>query len=143
MTYTLFLPVNTEAACVTGIKMANYPEFIADIRFEKHEQWINCKADADGENILILSGRKIKLVHSPRQRVCPVTLKQDRLLRSEFNFSEADACISKNPKDVQIEFGNHPAGLKLKELYAGKVLQYQHYASGKAILSMVSESFTI
>jgi len=143
MIYTLFLPVTTKAACETGIKMANYPEFLADIRFENLEQWINCNADADGENILKLSGRKIKLVHTPRQQVCPVTLKQDHLLRSEFNFSEADAGISKNPKDVQIEFGNHPVGLKLKELCTGKVLQYQNYPSGKAILSMVSESYPI
>lgn len=143
MIYTLFLPVTTKAACVTGIEMANYPEFLADIRFENHEQWITCKADADGENILKLSGRKLKLINLPRQRVCPVTLNQDRLLRSEFNFSEANARISKNPKDVQVEFGNHPVGLKLKELGTGKVLQYQYYLSGQAILSMVNESYPV
>ena len=45
--------------------------------------------------------------------------------------------------EVQVEFGNHPVGLKLMELGTGKVIQYQHYLSGRAILSMVSESYPI
>jgi len=143
MIYTLFLPVTTQEACATGIEMANYPEFPADIRFERHDRWITCIADAEGENILKLSGRKINLVPAPRQRVCPVTLKHNSLLRSEFNFSEAVAGVSKNPKDVHLEFGNHRIGLVLRELCTGKVLQYQYYPSGKAILSMVSESYPV
>jgi hypothetical protein len=143
MIYTLYLPVTTEISRVAGVNMANYPEFLADIGFEKREQWIDCKVDFEGKNILRLSGREINICHNPRQCVCPVTLKDNRLLRSEFNFSESDAGVSKKQSDVLLEFGDHPIGLQMKELYLGKVLQYQYYPSGQAILSMVTESYPV
>jgi hypothetical protein len=141
--YTLHLPVTTELARVSGIEMANYPEFLADICFSKEENWINCKADLDGNNILSLSGKNIPIKPFPRQRVYPVTLYNDQLLRSEFNFSEADVGVSKKQSDVKLEFGSHPIGQKLRDIYSGKVLQYQYYPSGQAILSSPTESYTI
>jgi hypothetical protein len=141
--YTLHLPVTTELARVSGIEMANYPEFLAEIRFSKEENWINCKADSDGKNILSLSGKNLPVKPFPRQRVFPVTQKNDQLLRSEFNFSDAAAGVSKKQSDVKLEFGNHPIGQRLKDLYAGKVLQYQYYPSGQAILSSPTESYAI
>jgi hypothetical protein len=141
--YTLYLPVTTELACVSGIEMANYPEFLADISFSKEESWINCKADLDGKNILSLSCKIIPVKPFPRQRVFPVTQKSNQLLRSEFNFSDAEAGVSKKQSDVKLEFGDHPIGQKLKDLYVGKILQYQYYPSGQAILSSPIESYTI
>lgn len=141
MIYTLYLPVTTELARVTGIEVANYPEFLAEIHFVEEDNWINCNVDSDGKNILKLSGRKISLKKYPRQRICPITVKDNRLLRSEFNFSESDVGNSKKPSDVHLEFGNHPIGLQLKDLSLNKVLQYQYYPSGQAILSMANESY--
>lgn len=143
MIYTLYLAVTTEISCVAGVNIANYPEFLADISFENGDQWTYCKVDLEGKNILRLSGRKINLYHYPRQRVCPITQKDNRLLRSEFNFSESDVGVSKKLSDVRLDFGDHPIGLKIKELNLGKVLQYQYYPSGQAILSMVTESYPI
>jgi hypothetical protein len=141
MIYTFSLPVTTEIARVAGIEIANYPEFLSDIKFTEEDNWINCTVDSDGENILRLSVRKIKLNKYPRQNICPVTVKDNRLLRSEFNFSESNLGISKKQSDVQIEFGNHQLGLKLKDLSLKRVLQYQYYPSGQAILSMTNESY--
>ncbi len=143
MIFMLYLPVTTEIARVTGLKMANYPEFLADILFNSGNQWTSCKVDAEGKNILTLSGRKLSLKPSLRERVYPITLQQDRLLRSEFNFSECESGISKKQSDVQLEFGNHPIGLKLKELNLGRVLAYQYWPLRQATLSMVCESFPI
>jgi hypothetical protein len=143
MIYTLYLPVTTEISRATGVNIANYPEFLAEISFEEDDQWTRCNVDLEGKNILRLSGRKINLNHYPRQRVCPVTLKDNRLLRSEFNFSESDVGISKKQSDFRLEFGDHPIGLKIKELNSGKVLQYQYYPSGQAILSTVCESYSV
>jgi len=139
----MHLPVTTELACLCGIEMANYPEFLADIRFSKEENWISCKADFDGKNILSLSGKNIPVRPFPRQRVFPVTRKDDQLLRSEFNFNNAEVGVSKKQFDVKLEFGDHPIGQKLKDIYAGRVLQYQYYPSGQAILSSPTESYTI
>lgn len=143
MIYTLYLPVTTEIARITGIEVANYPEFLAEINFEEDDKWINCKVKSDGKDILKLSGRKISLNKYPRQHVCPVTVKDNHLLRSEFNFSESYAGYSKKQSDVHLEFGNHPIGLKLKDLTLNKILQYQYYPSGQAILSMVNESYQL
>ncbi len=143
MIYTLYLPVTTEIARLTGIEVANYPEFLAEIQFVEEDNRINCRVDSDGKNILKMSGRKISLKKYPRQRVCPVTVKDNRLLRSEFNFSESNIGNSKKSSDVHLEFGNHAIGLQLKDLSLNKVLQYQYYPSGQAILSMANESFPL
>lgn len=141
--YTLYLPVTTARARNSGIEMANYPEFLADINFSKDNNWINCIADSEGQNILSLSGRDIPVKLSPRQRVFPVTQKNDQLLQSEFNFSETMVGVSKKQSDVKLEFGDHSIGQKIKNLYSGKVLQYQYYPSGQAILSTPIESFSV
>jgi hypothetical protein len=142
--YLACLPaVNTEIARFTGIELANYPGFLAEINFDEDENWINCVVNADGANILKLSGRKINLKKSPRQYFCPVTVKDNRLLRSEFNYSESDTGVSKKSSDVSLQFGDHPMGLKIKELNLGKVLQYQYSPSGQAILTTVTESYSV
>ncbi len=141
--YTLHLAVTTERSRDSGIEMANYPEFIADITFEEENNWIKCKADSEGQNILTLSGRDIPVKPFPRQRVYSVTRKNDQLLRSEFNFSETMAGVSKKQSDVRLQFGDHPIGRKIKDLYSGKVLQYQYYPSGQAILTTPLESFSV
>jgi hypothetical protein len=139
--YTLHLPVTTEHSRVSGIEMANYPEFLSDIHFSKENNWITCKAGSEGQNILNLSCRVIPVKPFPRQRVFTVTQKDDRLLRSEFNFSDSVAGVSKKQSDVKLEFGYHPVGQKIKDLFSGKVLQYQYYPSGQAILSPPLESY--
>lgn len=143
MIYLLYLPVTTEMARDTGVAVANFPESLADISFKSDDQWVNCKADAEGKNILRLSARKLDLGPLPRQRVYAITLQQDRLLRSELNYSESRAGVSRKQSDVRLEFGEHPIGLKLKELNLGRVLQYQYYPAGQAVESMVSESYPI
>jgi len=144
MIYILYLPVTTEKARKTGFEIASYPEFLAEISFENGDQWISCKVDIEGKNILTLSGRKINLKPTKRERVYPITLQQDHcLLRSEFNFSESETGISTKQSDVRLEFGNHPIGVKLKELKLGKVLRYQYWAKQQAILTMACESYAI
>lgn len=141
--YTLHIAVTTVHSLDSGIEMDNNPEFLADINFSKENNWINCKTDSEGQNILSLSGRDIPVMLSPRQRVFPITQINDQLLRSEFNFSETMVGVSKKQSDVRLEFGDHPIGQKIKDLYSGKVLQYQYCPSGQAILSTPIESFSV
>jgi len=143
MIYMLYLPVTTEIARIAGTAIANYPEFLAEINFEEDDKWIKCQVKSEGSDILKLSGRKIKLNKFPRQRVCPVTVKDNHLLRSEFNFSESEVGNSKKHSDVQLEFGNHPIGSKLSDLTLNKILQYQYCPSAQAILSMANESYQL
>jgi hypothetical protein len=143
MIYLLHLPVSSEMARATGVAVAAFPEFLADIRIEDDGQWIRCRVDAEGKNILSLSGRKLDVKPFPRQRVHPITLRGDRLLRSELNFSEGRLGVSRKKSDALLEFGDHPIGLKLKGLNLGRVLEYQYYPAGQALLSNVCESYAI
>ena len=143
MIYLPFFSVNTEIARFTGIELANYPGFLAEINIEEDDKWMNCVVNADGANILKLSGRKIGLKKFPRQHFCPVTVKDNHLLRSEYNYSESDTGVSGKSSDVRLEFGDHPMGLKLTELNLGKVLQYQYCPLGQAILTTVTESYPV
>lgn len=142
MIYTVYLPVSTEQALITGIEMARYPEFSADIQFSKEADWIHCKVDAEGKNLMNLSCRVIPVKPVSRQHVCPVTLFEDRLLRSDFIFAEASAAISKKQSDVNLLFGDHLVGQKLQHLHSGKLLQYQYYPKGCAILTTPSEGYS-
>lgn len=143
MIYLPYLMVNTEIARFTGIELANNPGFLTEIQFDEDNQWMNCVVNADGTNILKLSGRKIERKKSPRQHFCPVTVKDNRLLRSEYNYGESETGDSKKSSDVHLELGNHPLGLRLKELNLGKVIQYQYCPSGQAILTTVTESYRV
>jgi hypothetical protein len=143
MIYLLHLPVTTEAARATGVEMAGFPEFLADVRFENSGHWLHCQAGTEGKSILSLSGRKPELGHCPRQRVQAITLQRGRLLRSELIYSESQAGTSKKRSDLQLEFGEHPVGQKLKGLNLSRVLQYQYYPAGQSMLSMAIESYAL
>ena len=143
MIYILHLPVSTEIARVTGVEGANFPKFLAEISFEDESQWIKCRVDSEGKNILSLSVRKISLGSSPRQHVFPINLSQNHLLRLEFNLSECQAGFSKKQSDVLLEPGNHPVGLMLAEMNLGRVLAYQYCPSRQAVLSEICESYLV
>jgi hypothetical protein len=141
--YIHHLPVTTEIARVGGIEIANFPKFLAEIRFDNEDQWISCKVDEEGKNILTLSVRKVKLRSSPRQRVNTITHQQNRILRLEFSLSECEAGFSKSQSDIRLELGNHPIGLELRELNLGRMLTYQYSQSLQAILTGVNESYAV
>jgi hypothetical protein len=143
MIYLLHLPVTTDLARATGEAFAQYPEFLAEIGFTDGDDWVDCQARAGGKSILRLSGRKVAVHPFPRQRVCPVTLAGDRLLRSELNCSAGACGSSRKRSDVRLEFGDHPVAKKLQELKLGRVLEYQYYPAGQALLSAACESYPI
>lgn len=143
MAYIYRLPVTTEIARLTGVEGANYPKFLAGISFDSRDQWINCKAEAEGKTILIVSVRKTQLKSFPRANVFPVTLWKDRLLRSEFNLCECESGLSKSSSDIRLELGDHPVGLELKALNPGRILFYQYSPACKALLMPVCESYPV
>lgn len=143
MTYIYKLPVTTEIARATGVEGASFPKFLAEISFDSKDQWLNCRVDADGMNIFTISVRKTQLKPSKRTNLYPVTLWQDRLLRTEFNLSECEAGLSKKRSDIILELGDHPVGLELKALNLGRTLFYQYCPSRQAILMPVCESYSV
>jgi hypothetical protein len=139
MIYLFKIAVTDEKAKTIGLNMANYPEFLADIHFENKDQWLSCRVEKDGKNILCFSGRKINLKPYPKEIVHPITLQQNRLLRSVFQFNECQAGISKKQSDVNLEFGSHPIGINLKELNIKRMLEYHYWPAQQAILTTAEE----
>jgi hypothetical protein len=143
MVYIHHLPVTTEIARLTGVEGANFPKFLAEISFDRSDEWISCNVNAEGKNILTLSCRKIKLRPFHRQNIYAITHSKNRLLRLEFNLSECDAGISKNQSDIRLELGNHQIGLELKELNLGRILTCQYNPECQALLTPICESYAI
>ena len=141
LVYSQHLPVTTEIAREVGAEFAGYPKFIADIEFVEEGDWLTCKLEVDGQNVLTLSGRKLELKRVPRYRINPVTYRRGYILRSEFVVSERDMGSSKSGKDVKIELGGHRIAEEMRELKMGRVLEYGYCPHTQGILTPVFESF--
>lgn len=140
MMYSHHLPVTTEIARVVGAEFAGYPKFVADIEFEEEGNWLSCELNAENQNVLTLSGRKLDLMAFPRLRVSPITYRDGYILRSEFVISEREMGNSSSGQDVKLELGEHPIAKELAELELGRVLGYHHCPRAQGILTPVFES---
>ena len=143
MVYISHLPVTTEIARTAGIELANFPKFLANITFQVRNDWIVCEVNAEGKNILTLTGRKIKVRSTPRQRMYPITSLKGHLLRLELVSSECEMGISRRQSDARLELGNHQISQELRDLHLGRILQYQYCPARQSILTPVCESFAL
>lgn len=143
MLYMHHLPVTTEIARAVGVEYASFPKFLADISFESKGEWLTCRVNADGKHLLSLTRRKIRLSPYPRQRMQPITLGQDRLLRLEVIWSECEMGTSKVQSDVRLELGNHRIAQELRDVNLGRVLAYQYCPQCQAILIPVCASYPV
>jgi hypothetical protein len=139
-TYTLHLPVTTEAARYAGVEFYGYPKFLAEIGFEEQGQWLACRLAVDGHEILTLKGRQIPLVQTPRTRVHPFTSRGGRLLRCEFILNVRQAGASRGGADVRLELGSHEISDQLRALGLGNALAYHYCPQYQGILTPVLES---
>jgi hypothetical protein len=143
MVYVCHLPVTTEVARLAGIEFANFPKFLAEITFHSENEWLICEVRADGRSILTLTGRKIRLSPSPRQRSYPITMSKGSLLRLELVRSECEMGTSRLGSDAKLELGNHQIAEELRDWHLGKVMAYQYCPACQAILAPVCESYAI
>ncbi len=141
MAYNHHLPVTTEIAREVGAEFAGYPKFLADISFTDEGDWLTCELNADGQNILMFSGRKLQLKSFPRFRMSPITYRRGYILRSEFVISERKMGSSTDQGDVRLEFGDHKIARELKDLKLGRISGYWYCPQAQGILTPVFESF--
>lgn len=141
MGYLLLLPVNTQIALEAGIEIANYPKFLADIEIERHEGWLSCRLVEKEQTVLMLRVRELATAPGGRGCSFPVTLRGGYLLRSELVVNNIAVGQSRDPRDVRLEWGDHPLALKLRGLRMGRLLQLQYVACGQAVLSQPLESY--
>lgn len=139
--YIHHLPVTTEIALDLGIEVANYPKFLATIEFRRDGGWVHCRLAEDGREILRFSGRELPLKPGGHARVSPINMRDGRLLRTEMNANHRRRGLSRNPKDVRLQLGDHPIARELRSLRLGRLMQYEYIPSGQAILTGVIESY--
>lgn len=141
--YIHHLPVTTEIAYASGVELAGYPKFLAEITFERDSEWVKCHLNEAGQQILTLTARTGALSPTPRSRLHPITVRQGHLLRCELVVSERNQSSGQGAARVQLELGEHPISQELRAWELGKVLAYQYAPHHQAILTPVIESFAV
>lgn len=141
--YIKHLPVTTEIARDAGVDLAGYPKFLAEITFERGNEWVKCHLHEAGQHILTLTGREGTLNGRPRSRIHLITIREGYILRSEMIVSERNQVSGGGSRDARLELGEHPIAQALKEWRLGKILAYQYAPKHQAILTPVIESLAI
>ncbi|MCL4251121.1 MAG: acetoacetate decarboxylase family protein [Anaerolineae bacterium] len=141
MLYIHQMPVTTQAARDGGWLWANYPKFLANIHFEKKDDWITCQLSESDRRILTFSARQIPVKEVDRWHFDALTVRGDRILLSPNTLSPCKLGVSRNPADVQLELGDHPIADKLRDLQLGRMIELQYRPQFQLILMPASESF--
>jgi hypothetical protein len=141
MAYVHRLPVTTEVARDVGIEFANYPKFLAEIDFEKKDDWLRCHLSENGEHILTLSVRKPPIKAAGRSRLHSITTRAGRILRLEFISSERQMGTLRDQSGAVLQLGEHAISRELCELRLGQSFSIYYAPSFQAVLSPVIESY--
>jgi hypothetical protein len=139
--YTHRLPVTTEIARDAGVEFANYPKFLADITFEEANGALSCRLVEKQGHILSLTVSDLDLETGERMYIHSLTFREGRILRLEFVLSACEKGGSRNPKDAELELGDHPIAQELRDLGLGWMVYCYRVPRFQAVLSPVVESF--
>jgi hypothetical protein len=143
MVYIWHLPVTTELARYLGVEHAGFPKFVADIQFDRHAGWIDCRVAEGDSHILTLRVREIQVQPGGRSRFHMANVQNGRILRLEANSQLRRLGISHNPSDVRLELGSHPMAQDLSSLGLGRMMECRYIPEGQIILSQVLESYDL
>ncbi len=142
-TYVWQLPVTTEIARDLGTEHAGYPKFLADIKFDRHDDWIDCRVAEGDSHILTLSVRERPLQGEDRMQYHMVNVRQDRILCGMADVHVERRGVSHDPSDVRLELGDHPIAQELRRLHLGRMIDYRYCPEGQLILNSVLESYSL
>jgi hypothetical protein len=141
--YVWQLPVTTEIARFGGVEFFGFPKFIAEIEFQRDEGWVRCHLAADGQDILTISARQIGTRQGERSRMHALTVRGDRILRSEVIINPRQQGVSRRADDVRLELGDHPVAEELRGMKLGRMIQLQYMPANQAILTYALESYEV
>ena len=141
MTYVWQLPVTTEIARYGGVEFYGFPKFIAEIEFQRTNNWTHCHLAADGQDILTISARQIETQQVERSRMHALTMREARILRSEVIVNPRQHGVSRRADDVRLELGDHPIAEELRNMSLGRMIQLQTMPANQAILTYALESY--
>jgi hypothetical protein len=143
LAYVHKLPVTTEIALQFGVDFYNYPKFLATIDFTRDGSWIRCRLAEGDRDILTLSARQLPVKPSPRWRFHGITIRENRILRSEVLVNVGSQALSRNPAHIRLEIGDHELGRELRQLELGRMVHAQYMPECQSILSGVVETYDV
>ena len=125
------------------LELAGYPKFLADITFERDDNWVRCQLKKAGQLIFTLTAPEGKESKVPRSRMQPITVRSGYMLRSDLIMSERHQMSHTGSTGVCLELGDHGIARELKEWKLGKSLGYQYAPQHQVIVTSVTESFRV
>lgn len=142
-TYVLHLPVTTEIALDLGIEVANYPKFLAEIDFARADGWLTCSLREHDRPIVTATVRDPVTHPAGHSHLDLITLRDQRLLRSEFLLNVRALGQSNRRDDARLELGDHPVAESLRRLKLGRLVRLEVMPNNQAILTGPLESFAV
>jgi len=143
MTYIWRLPVTTEEARCLGVEHAGYPKFVADIKFDRHAGWTDCRVTEGDSHILTLSVKESPLHDAGRMPFHVANVRNGRILHGVMNTRLHRLGISRDPADVRLELGSHSMAQELRHLGLGRMLECRYCPEGQVVLTSVLESYDL
>ncbi len=141
LAYVHHLPVTTQPAYDAGIDFYNYPKFIAKIDFQRQDGWISCRLAEGDRHILTMTARQLPVKPFDHWRFHGITVRNDRILRSEIIINVRRQAISRGGGNVKLELGDHPVAQELRDLKLGRLMHFQYLPENQAILTPVLETY--
>ena len=124
--YLVYLPVTTEQARKSGVRLYGLPKFLAEIVFSEDKESRHCQVRAGGKEIIHFSAKKLPGQLQTMQNYCYST-KNGQLYRYRIK-SRGYWQISQQRGSAGYKLGNHPIAAKLKALNIGKISLNHFYA---------------
>jgi len=130
------LPVTTEAARILGIELYGYPKFLADITFDKGQEWIECRLSERGEEILTLKGKVLPTARGEIMRYVTYSIIDQIPVAANVVTDPLEYAQSRNGQVATLHLGtNHPVSRTLREIdLSPRPVLYQFSPATQAIL---------
>jgi hypothetical protein len=134
--YVWQLPVNTEHARAGGVDLFGYPKFLADISFEKGDDWITCTLAERGQDILQLRGRRLPTKRGDLIHYITYAVENGNPLVADILVNPVGYAEAYGGREVELELGSgHHVCNVLEQVGLGKqALVYQYSPINEAIL---------
>ena len=134
--YVWQLPVTTEIARVGGVDLYGYPKFIADIGFERKDNWVHCEVKHEGAKILSLSGGVLPTSPGKRIRLVTYSFRDGIPIVTNVVQDPLEFAQSAKSGAARLEIGDgHPIADQLRQMgLSEQPVLYQFSPKFEAIL---------
>jgi hypothetical protein len=134
--YVWQLPVTTEHARAGGIDLFGYPKYLADIDFERDDDWITCTLAEGGLEILRLRGQRLPTRQGNPMRYTTYAVENGIPLAANVLVNPVEYAEAYGGRAIELELGSgHHVCDILRQIGLGKrAWVYQYSPVNQAIL---------